>query len=99
MDIDDDIDNERPEFKAADARVMDVISGNFEHDAGEPAVIVTIAMGDHIEPLAFPVEEAKKFICKGLVALATMNDVFAQKLLDDHFPADNDAQFIWPPEP
>jgi hypothetical protein len=34
-----------------------------------------------------------------LVALATYDDRFAQKLLDDHFRTGHEGNYLWPSEP
>lgn len=92
-------DEERPVFNAVTARAMEVSPGNRHHDEGEQVVIMTIAKGIEIEPLVFPIDDAKLVVTKMLVALATYEDSFAQKLLDDHFPPDADDEFTWPREP
>lgn len=95
-------ETERPEFNAMPVNVlniMDVTSGNMDHADGAPIVILTLARGGYIEPLAFPLAEARFVVAKLLIALATYNDAFAQKLLDDNFPANDHDEFIWPRAP
>lgn len=89
---------ERPEYYAVKVRLMDCKPGNYETADGDPAVIATIsrAGGDVIEPLVFPMDDARELATKILVALATYDDEFAHNLLDNHFSADEDGNFIWP---
>jgi hypothetical protein len=75
---------------------MNLAPGNLDHAEGEEIVIITIARGADIEPLVFSMDDAKLMAAKLLVAMATNGDEFAQKLLDDNFPADDDGFFIWP---
>lgn len=77
-------------------RAMEVSPGNYEHEEGDPAVAVTIGRGDEIEALVFPIDDARMIVTRMLVSLATYDDAFAQKLLDDHFAGDDDDNFIWP---
>lgn len=97
MNFDDgETDAERPVYNAEVVRVMEVSQGNFHHDHGPPAVVMTISRGDEIEPLAFPVQDARSIVTRLLVALATYDDAFALRLLDDHFSYDKDGEFMWP---
>ncbi len=43
--------------------------------------------------------DSRLLVTKLLVALRDLDDDFAQKLLDDHFGADGDGDFIWPQTP
>ncbi|CAN5530081.1 hypothetical protein BH09PLA1_BH09PLA1_25140 [soil metagenome] len=92
-----DEEGERPEYRAAKTRVMEVTAGNYDHAEGERAIVVTIARGHYIQPLVFPIDDAKQLVAQALVALATYDDVFAQRLLDDNFAADANDDFIGPP--
>jgi hypothetical protein len=88
---------ERPEFHATEVSLMSVIPGNYDHAEGEKAVIVTMGKKDmSIEQFVFSMDDGRTLVTKVLVALATYDDEFAQKLLDDHFTADNDGNFVWP---
>jgi hypothetical protein len=100
-DFEDEVEIDRPEYYAVKVRLMDCKPGNYEHATGIPATIVTISRsrGDLIEPLVFPISDTRELITKALVALATNHDDFAQKLLDDHFGADDEGHFMWPSEP
>lgn len=97
---DDEDAEERPVFNAVPAVVMSYMPGNVDHADGDPASILTIAKTDmSIEPLLFGLDDTKKLITRALVTLASYDDAFAQKLLDEHFDADNEGNFIWPCRP
>lgn len=89
---------ERPEYYAVKVRLMDCKPGNYETADGVPAVIATIsrAGGDVIEPLVFPMDDARELATKILVSLATNEDDFAENLLNNNFGADDDGNFVWP---
>lgn len=87
---------ERPEYHAVEVCLMDCKPGNFDDATGESCTIVTISREDLIEPLVFRMQDARKLITKALIALATCEDDFAQKVLGDHFDADDDGSYIWP---
>jgi hypothetical protein len=95
----DDVVQERPEYYAIEVRLLDCKPGNMDDPNGEPCTIVTISRGcdgDVIEPLLFAQHDARELITKALVALATCEDEFAQKLLGSNFNADDNGDFIWP---
>ncbi|CAN5407485.1 hypothetical protein BH09PLA1_BH09PLA1_01460 [soil metagenome] len=92
----DDDDDERPEFRAVISRLLEMIPGNYDHNEGAEAVIMTVAHGDDIEPMAFPLDDARNIVTDALVALATCDDAFAQRLLNDHFAGNDEGDFVWP---
>lgn len=94
-----DDDENLAEFNATPVIVMDVSRGNFEHADGEAVAIMTIARKELIEHIAFVTRDAKLTITKLLIGLASGDDEFAQRLLDHHFPCDNEGNFKWPDEP
>ena len=93
---DNETEEERPEFFAIQVSLMNCTPGNYDHAEGDPASIVTIARKDTIEPLVFSMDDTKALVTKLLVSLATYDDTFAQKLLDDNFSADDDGNFVYP---
>jgi hypothetical protein len=88
----------RPEYYAAPVALMSAGPANFDHADGEPAAVVTIARKDIIEPLVFNMADTRKLATALLVTLATYDDEFAKKLLDNNFPAGDDGNFEWPKE-
>jgi hypothetical protein len=92
---------ERPEFYARNVSVLNCTGGNFDHAEGEPASIITLSrvMDGEISPWAISIRDSKLLAVKLLIALATNDDAFAQHLLDQHFPADEEGDFIWPDQP
>lgn len=88
--------DERPEFYAIAVSLMNCTPGNYDHQDGEPATIVTVARKDSIEPLVFSLDDTRSLVTKLLVSLATYDDEFAQQLLDNNFGADDDGNFVWP---
>lgn len=96
----DESPDERPEYYAVEVCLLDCAPGNFDHATGAPASVVTIGKNDmSVEPLVFTIEDTKNLAVKALVSLATYDDRFAQRLLDDFFAADDQGRFIWPSEP
>lgn len=89
--------SERPEFYSYEVSLMNVIPGNFDHAEGEEAVVVTLGKRDmSIESQVYSLRDARSLVAQVLVALASMNDRFAGALLDNHFSADADGNFVWP---
>ncbi len=87
-----------PEFHVVVVHLMDCAPGNFDRPDGTAATIVTIARGHMIEPLVFSLDDSRRLATKLLVSLATAENQFARKLLDEHFGANADGYFIWPDE-
>lgn len=99
-DVDDEMeDSKRPEYMVTKAYLMKSAPGNFDHANGEPAAIVTIGRKSSIEPLAFNMADTRKLALALLVTLATYEDLFARKLLDENFPTKDSGEFKWPHEP
>ena len=92
-------ETDRPEYGVRLVRIMHCEPANFEHAEGDEAVVQTVACGSTIENQAFTIRDAKVIITRMLVALATYDDGFAQKLLDDHFRTDYQGNYLWPNEP
>ena len=96
----DDPGEERPTFHAVPVVVLNYMPCNYDHEDGEPASVLTVARQNLcIEPLVFSTGDTRKLITGALITLASYDDAFAQKLLDDHFAADSDGNFQWPDEP
>ncbi len=92
-----DDESERPEFYAAVIGLMDMTPGNFDHAEGDPGLVMTVMRKDmSVEQMAFTIAEARTIATKTLVALATYEDTFAKRLLEDHFSTDREGTFVWP---
>lgn len=92
---------ERPEFLARNVSVLNCTPGNCHHADGEPASIITLGhvLNDEINPWVISMHDSRLLVVSLLVVLATNDDDFAQRLLDQHFPADEDGTFKWPDQP
>lgn len=96
----DEAPEERPEYYALPVVVLNYTPGNYDHAAGDPASILTIAKRDmSIESLVFTMSDTKRLVARALVTLATYHDPLAEKLLDDCFEGDDDGNFVWPAQP
>ncbi len=94
---DDEKDEERPEFYAAEIGLLDMIPGNFDHGEGDQALVITVMRSDmSVEQLALTIAEARTIATKALVALATYEDELAKRLLAEHFTTNRDGSFLWP---
>jgi hypothetical protein len=89
-------EDDRPRYMAIQVVLLDCTPANYDHDDGEPASIVTVGRKCCIEPLVFNMQDSRRLVAKLLVALATYEDKFAQKLLDENFGSDQRGNFQWP---
>ena len=89
-------EDERPLFNAVQVDVLGCSAANLDHADGEPATTITVARGSGIEPLVISMCDTRRLVTMLMVALASNHDEFAQKVLDDLFPADDDGNFHWP---
>jgi hypothetical protein len=95
------VSEERPEYYARTVVVLRCVPANFDNPEGEPASVITLGhvKDGSVGPWVIDVPDSRKLAVGLLIALATNSDEFAQKLLDDHFAADDHGHFVWPDEP
>lgn len=90
-------EDERAEFTARPVCVLDCQPGNYDSPDGDPASIITLSdRRGLVCPWAISAADSRLLAVKLLVSLASQGDEFAQKVLDDEFPADEQGHFIWP---
>lgn len=91
---------ERAEFYARNVWVLNCTPGNCDHAEGEPASIITLARvkDGEINPWVISMRDSRLLVVKLLVALATYDDEFAQRLLDQ-FQGDEEGDYKWPDQP
>ncbi len=90
------LEEQRPEFRAEYVSLLDCKAGNLHAADGAPVTIVTIAHGIRVEPLTFSERDSQRLALRTLVALATNEDEFAQKVLSELFPCDDNGHYHWP---
>jgi len=89
-------DDERTLCKSLEAVFMDCMPGNYDHADGESAVILTMEVAGMITPFVISMADGRRLAARLLVCLATNDDAFAEELLENNFPIDQEGYFHWP---
>lgn len=88
----------RARFNSVECVFLDCTPGNADHARGAPISIVTLAgkrSGD-IFPVMLTLADTRKVAVELLVSLYTAEDTFAEKVLMEMFPDNDEGHFHWP---